>query len=71
MKKFHIKAILALLSLASVFWLSWEMLDSPELSNKTEVGILLGVLASACGIAFKYLFESDDDDHHHQQKGEG
>ena len=62
MKRFHIKSILAFLSLAAVFWLAREMLNSPELANKTEIGILLGVIASACGIAFKYLFESDDDE---------
>ena len=60
MTRFHVKSVLAFLSLLSVFWLAREMLAAPELSNKTEIGILLGVLASACGIAFKYLFESDD-----------
>ena len=60
MNKFHIKSVLAFLSLAAVTGLAFAMLNAPELSNKTEIGILLGVLASACGTAYKYLFEDTD-----------
>ena len=60
MNKFHIKSVLALLSLASVTGLAVAMLSAAELSNKTEIGILLGVLASNCNTAYKYLFEVTD-----------
>ena len=62
MKKFYILATLAFYALTCVTYVTLRMLDGEELTNKTEVGILLGIIATVCGVAWKALYENNHKD---------